>query len=72
MSRTGDMAIDAQVRDEMAREAGPELAKALRDVLAKSYVSIGEPLNVGRPLGYVEISALDDARAVLRKAGLEP
>lgn len=65
MSKTSDMAIEQQTRDEAAREnerareIGPELAKALRRVM-----------RFALPITYLDTEDFNFARATLRK--LEP
>lgn len=74
MSKTGDMALDEQVRDEMARAAGPELAKALR--AASGYMLNAKiDLEIGRTKQtaiYTLEDGLNMIRAALKAAGLEP
>ena len=67
MSKTGDMALEQQTCDEMAREAGPELAEALSRFFSNSISSMSGT-------GYYGLRGedIEFARAALRKAGLEP
>lgn len=69
MSKTGDMALDEQVPDELARAAGPELAKALREARRTIRALHGPVAWDIYERNAPEMKLID---AALKAAGLEP